>query len=220
MQIYLFLRSQVKAILSLVAVIVLLGMVWSQTDTTSSQPERTISGAGTLAGDLPASTSSPAETPADSPVASSESPSEKTAPASEHPAPNSDASSKDDEYRAQLVGCWFHIESGEHWIENRADGTSRLLIKLDFVSSLLYGKRLEMDLTWEVKDGVLTHTILKGVPQANVDGLVKDFGKVRSSKILEVTPERMLLGAMGKKPSKDLWTRSPLPKDWVDATPK
>lgn len=142
------------------------------------------------------------------------------APSPTPPAESPGATSKDDEHRALMVGCWFHIESGEHWIENFPDGTSRLLLKLDFVSSLLYGKQIEMDLTWEVKDGVLTHTILKGNPQASVDSLVKDFGRARSSDILEVTPERLLLGALGKKPKKDLWTRSPLPKEWADAKTK
>ena len=114
-----------------------------------------------------------------------------------------------------MVGCWFHIESGEHWLENYADGTSRLLLKLDFVSSLIYGKQIEMDLTWQVKDGVLTHTIIKGNPQASVDSLVKDFGKARSSSILDVTTERILLGTLGKNPKQDVWTRSALPKEWT-----
>ncbi len=119
-----------------------------------------------------------------------------------------------------MIGYWFHIESGEHWIENRPDGTSRLLLKLDFVSSLIYGKQLEMDLTWEVKDGVLTHTIVGGTPKANVDSLIKDFGQSRSSQILEFTKERMLLQPLKKKDTKDLWTRCPIPKEWANAASK
>lgn len=101
---------------------------------------------------------------------------------------------RDAELKAQLVGFWFHSESGEHWIENRADGTSRMLLKLDFVASLLYGQETAMDLTWEIKDGILSHTVVSGSPQPNVDSLIKAFGKTRAYSILETTTGADALG--------------------------
>ena len=127
---------------------------------------------------------------------------------------------RDAELKAQLVGFWFHSESGEHWIENRADGTSRMLLKLDFVASLLYGQETAMDLTWEIKDGILSHTVVSGSPQPNVDSLIKAFGKTRAYSILETTPERMLLESRNEKKKKDLWTRSPAPKEWAEKQPQ
>lgn len=225
MSIFSLLRSQAKGLLLTLAVVFLLGMVWAQTKpptvlpaSTDAVSSGTDSPAGKISTDTPQKTlpesssvkpADPAGVPADASTSS-------TTPPTESPG----SKSKDDELRALMLGCWFHVESGDHWIENFPDGTSRLLLKLDFVSSLLYGKQIEMDLTWEVKDGVLTHTIVKGNPQASVDSLVKDFGRARSSDILELTPERMLLGALGKKPKKDLWTRSPLPKEWENAKTK
>jgi len=113
-----------------------------------------------------------------------------------------------------LAGYWTHIENGQQWIENRADGTSRMLLKLDFVASLLYGQQSSMQLSWEVKDGILTHTIQEGAPQKSVDAIIRDYGKVRGYTILETTPDRMLLESRDGKQKKELWTRTQPPKEW------
>lgn len=125
-----------------------------------------------------------------------------------------------EELKAQFVGVWFHAENGEQWIENRSDGTSRMLLKLDFVASLLYGKQTAMELKWDVTDGVLSHTVVSGSPQKNVDSLTKDFGQACEYVILEMTPERMLLETKDEKKKKDLWTRMPAPQEWAVQTPK
>ena len=220
MSVFSLFRSQAKVLLLALAVVFLLGMVWAQTKPPVhlSLSKGADSSGGKHAADTIPKTlpESPANQPADTAGGAAGTPDSSATPSSENPA----AKSKDDEYRALMVGCWFHVESGDHWIENFPDGSSRLLLKLDFVSSLLYGKQIEMELTWEVKDGVLTHTIVKGNPQASVDSLVKDFGKARSSNILEVSPERMLLGPLNKKSKQDLWTRSSLPKEWEAAKTK
>ena len=124
------------------------------------------------------------------------------------------STSRDEELRTLLVGYWNHVENGQQWIENRADGTSRMLLKLDFVASLLYGSESSMQLTWQVQDGVLTHTVLDGTPKKNVDAIVRDYGKVRTYTILESTEERMLLEAHDSSKSRELWTRTPPPKEW------
>lgn len=125
------------------------------------------------------------------------------------------ANHSDEELKAKFHGIWMHSENGSHWIENRPDGTARMLLKLDFVASLLYGKQTHLDLTWDVKDGVLSHTIVSGTPVANVDSLVKDYGKSRRYTILETTPERMLLQSLTDK-QKDLWTRTQAPLEWSE----
>ena len=122
--------------------------------------------------------------------------------------------SPDEKLKAQFLGIWQHSENGEQWIENRSDGTARMLLKLDFISSLLYGQETQMDLTWDVTDGMLMHTVVGGIPLANVNKIVKDFGKSRYYTILETTPVRMLLQSKTDK-QKDLWTRTPAPPEWV-----
>jgi hypothetical protein len=130
-----------------------------------------------------------------------------------HPGP-SEAARRDEELRSMLAGYWTHVENGQQWIENRADGTSRMLLKLDFVASLLYGQESSMQLSWEVKDGILTHTIQEGAPQKSVDAIIRDYGKVRGYTILETTPDRMLLETRDGKKKKELWTRTQPPKEW------
>ena len=122
--------------------------------------------------------------------------------------------SPDETLKAQFLGIWQHSENGEQWIENRADGTARMLLKLDFISSLLYGQQTHLDLTWDVKDGVLSHTVVGGTPVVNMNKIVKDFGKSRHYTILETTLQRMLLQSLSDK-QKDLWTRASAPQEWA-----
>ncbi len=123
----------------------------------------------------------------------------------------------DETFKAQFLGIWQHSENGEQWIENRADGTARMLLKLDFISSLLYGQQTHLDLTWDVKDGVLSHTVVGGTPVVNMNKIVKDFGKSRHYTILETTPVRMLLQSKTDQ-QKDLWTRTLAPQEWAART--
>lgn len=144
-----------------------------------------------------------------------------TSPATVAPSPAvATPQSRDEALKAQFLGVWTHAENGDQWIENRPDGTARMLLKLNFVASLLYGKQIQMDLSWDVKDGVLSHTIVNGTPMENVNKIIKDYGKSRIYTILETTPERMLLQSLTDK-QKDLWTRTPAPKEWEEkaATP-
>lgn len=165
-------------------------LVWSQLGSGNSQPM----GTGESASSLPEGHAEAVKAALPSVAAAALSPNEKL--------------------KAQFLGCWFHSENGQQWIENRPDGTARMLLKLDFISSLLYGHETHMDLTWDVKDGMLTHTVVGGTPIAHVNKIVKDFGKSLHYVILETTPVRMLLQSKSDQ-QKDLWTRSPAPPEWA-----
>lgn len=186
-------RTHLIRVVLVTAGIAVLGLVWSQMGSSDRQPMA----AGESAIPLSGERATPVETPQPSPTPVA-----------------SPALSPDDKMKPQFLGVWFHAENGEQWIENRADGTARMLLKLDFLSSLLYGQELHLDLTWNVKDGVLSHTIVSGSPTANVNKLVQDFGKSLHYAILETTPERMLLLSKSDK-QKDLWTRTPAPMEWA-----
>lgn len=193
-------RSRLISILMIVAALVVVAVAWSlgKVNPPASAPIREASPGNATDKTAEAEPSAPVPLP---------------------PTPESRAEKRDAELKAQLVGYWFHSESGEHWIENRADGTSRMLLKLDFVASLLYGEQTTMELTWGVKDGMLTNTIVSGAPQPNVDSLVKGFGMTRSYSILEATPERMLLESRDEKKKQDPWTRTAPPPEWAETAP-
>ncbi len=203
-------RTHLIRLLITTAGIVLLGIVWTQFGSGDSQPMSVSESAVS-----PLAAKSPEYLAAVVPVTPVQS------PATADPAPTkAQANSPDEELKAKFLGIWTHSENGDHWIENRPDGTARMLLKLDFFASLLYGKQAHMDLTWDVKDGVLTHTVVSGTPVANVNSIIKDYGKSRQYTILETTPERMLLQSLTDK-QKDLWTRTPAPQEWkVDSSAK
>ena len=204
-------RTPRVRLLIAMAGIVLLGIVWTQFGAGNSQPMSVSESA--VSPQLALSTKSETSPAAVIPVTPVQSPA--TAGLSPKKAM---VTSSDEEMKAKFHGIWMHSENGDHWIENRPDGTARMLLKLDFFASLLYGKQAHMDLTWDVKDGVLTHTVVSGTPVANVNSIIKDYGKSRHYTILETTPERMLLQSLTDK-QKDLWTRTPAPQEWKEDSP-
>lgn len=93
----------------------------------------------------------------------------------------------------KVVGKWVLNETIRRSVEMRADGTATMHVKLDFFGSLLYGSELNMELTWSVDDDVLSHTLLRGEPKANVDRLIRDFGNSRQYRIIELNDAVLLL---------------------------
>ena len=117
----------------------------------------------------------------------------------------------DEQLRQQIVGTWRLVDQGERIVTNRPDGTATMIVRLTFVGSLLYGERLDFELTWEVTDGVLTHAIVSGKPKANVDRLIRDFGSSMASKILSLDEQALLLEETDGSRDRYRWTR------WSDA---
>lgn len=113
----------------------------------------------------------------------------------------------DEQLRQQIVGTWRLVDQGERIVTNRPDGTATMIVRLTFIGSLLYGERLDFELTWEVKDGVLTHAIVSGTPKANVDRLIRDFGSSMSSKIISLDEQALLLEETDGSRDRYRWTR-------------
>ena len=113
----------------------------------------------------------------------------------------------DERLREQVVGTWRLVDQGERIVTNRPDGTATMVVRLNFLGALLYGERLDFELTWEVKDGVLTHAIVSGKPKANVDRLIRDFGSSMSSRILSLDDEALLLEETDGSRDRYRWTR-------------
>lgn len=67
---------------------------------------------------------------------------------------------------SQLIGRWRDSFFGTRTLTLKADGTATMVLDLDFAGRLLYGKRLEFDMKWSLKNGVVTIDILEGRPAA------------------------------------------------------
>mgnify|MGYP005818206619 CR=1 FL=1 len=93
----------------------------------------------------------------------------------------------------QLTGRWLLNDSIRREINIRPDGTATMDVKLDYLSSFLYGKELHMELIWKLEDGVLTHTVTSGTPEENVKRLTHDFGDTRAYELVSVDEKEMVL---------------------------
>ncbi len=109
----------------------------------------------------------------------------------------------------QIVGAWEFADSdASREIVNRADGTATINVTFSFVASFLYGSTLQLDLEWSLEDGVLTHTIIGGSPEAGKKALVRDYGEKTKYKILKLTDQEMHLMEFGDQAEDYLWKRS------------
>ncbi|MEZ6055361.1 MAG: hypothetical protein R3C01_01530 [Planctomycetaceae bacterium] len=113
----------------------------------------------------------------------------------------------DAELSAKFVGTWKSSYHGTQEITLKADGSAQLESRLDFLSSLLYGSKLSMQLTWKVQEGVLTQVIVDGVPQGNVERLVANEGGTRSYLVLEQGETYFLLAETDDPKSVLRWER-------------
>ncbi|MEZ6068562.1 MAG: hypothetical protein R3B90_23265 [Planctomycetaceae bacterium] len=123
--------------------------------------------------------------------------------------PVGEASSSDSQFAVSLLGRWRGSIQGQQVIEMRPDGTASVVADLNFWASLLYGPRLEMDLSWRVENGVLTQEVLRGVPADKVAQLKKDRGAVRAYQILELDGGTLRLRLVEDPTTEELWTRLP-----------
>jgi len=101
-----------------------------------------------------------------------------------------------------------------HWVRNgtiRRDivispgGKATLNVQLDYLSALLYGREMNMELSWTLKDGILTHTILSGTPKANVARLIHDFGDSLSYKVIKADQTELVLEDLDESHEQHHW---------------
>ncbi|WP_437193983.1 hypothetical protein [Planctomicrobium sp. SH527] len=104
-----------------------------------------------------------------------------------------------------LVGRWLLDQSIRREIDIRPDGTASMKVTLDFLTSLIYGKELTLNLNWTLKGNLLTHTVVSGVPQANVDRLVSQYGASMTYRVVESSPDGMILEGPLNSSSREDW---------------
>jgi len=77
---------------------------------------------------------------------------------------------------AQLLGRWRDSFLGTRTLTLNADGSAKMELDLDFAGRLLYGKRLEFDMKWSLKDGVVAVDIVEGRPAAASKSAISIWG--------------------------------------------
>lgn len=115
--------------------------------------------------------------------------------------------------RERLIGHWRLNQSIVREIQIRQDGTAVMECTLDTLSSLIYGRKLTLDLNWTFEDGVLTHIVIGGSPQANVSRLTDAFGDTRSYRLVSVDKDRMVLQGPLDSKGVENWVAVPPPSE-------
>lgn len=78
-------------------------------------------------------------------------------------------------------------------------------VQLDYLSALLYGREMNMELSWELDDDILTHRIVGGTPKGNVDRLVRDFGDSLSYRVVKVDETELVLEDLDDERKQHHW---------------
>lgn len=92
-----------------------------------------------------------------------------------------------------LVGSWQSSSFGTQTLTKRADGTATLEMRLSPMVAVLYGREITLQLKWSLDGQTLTHHVVSGFPVRGVQKLTKKFGETYTYRILEATPEQLVV---------------------------
>ncbi len=128
-------------------------------------------------------------------------------PAPQQPASGSESAASETKTwsRKDLTGKWVLDHSIRREIDIQPDGTAVMVCTLDYLTSLIYGKELTMNLEWTLDGDLLTHTVVSGTPEKNVKSLTDNFGSSMSYRVLQVDQDQMLLQGPGKSKKQEHW---------------
>ncbi len=126
------------------------------------------------------------------------------------PAPDVEPAPEDPDAKMQrrFVGRWHTSHQADRTLTVNEDGTGLMTVKLDGVGSFLFGSRMDIEISWSIEDGKMTHTLLGGKPASKVATMKRMFGDVRTYNILSMT-EQSLEVVKENGESQHTWTRLP-----------
>lgn len=99
----------------------------------------------------------------------------------------------DDEHRQLLVGCWEQYSYGLQNLTIREDGTATIVVEPEGVWAFALGKRIRIDIAWELNEGRAVFRVIGGEPEKKTDVVVRMWGRDWNQSILELNQERLLL---------------------------
>ena len=67
------------------------------------------------------------------------------------------------------------------------------LIELKGIGAVMFAKRLQFDIAWSIKDGILSLKTLGGTPAKKIAMISKIYGEQADQDILELTAKRLLV---------------------------
>ncbi|MAG94922.1 MAG: hypothetical protein CMJ48_14435 [Planctomycetaceae bacterium] len=126
------------------------------------------------------------------------------------PAPDAAPTPEDPDTKRQrwFIGRWHTSHQADRTLTVNEDGTGLMTVKLGGIGSFLFGNRMDIEISWSIEDGKMTHTLLGGKPASKVATMKRMFGDVRTYNILSMT-EQSLEIVKENGESQHTWTRLP-----------
>ena len=108
--------------------------------------------------------------------------------------------------RLLLVGTWQDDYRGRRTMTVRDDGTATMVCELEGMNARLFTPVLNLNLRWQLADGVMTRVIIDGTPPDKVQFVVNLMGARTDEKLLRLTETELhLLDPDGETEYR--WTR-------------
>lgn len=127
-----------------------------------------------------------------------------------HSDPSAAGSAAESDNRLRILGTWQDRYKGRRTMTLRDDGTATMVCELEGLNARLFTPVLDLELQWQLKDGVMTRVITGGEPADKVRFVVNLMGARSDETLLKLTDTELhLLDADGE--TEYHWTRKPLP---------
>ncbi len=115
----------------------------------------------------------------------------------------------DERMRRTIIGRWeTDRDSGHRDLIVREDGTATIHVNITSLlgQALFATKELDLEIEWQIEEGVLHFKTVGGKPKPAIEFLKKSYGESIAYRILECTDERFLVKDGGNDPDHD-WRR-------------
>jgi hypothetical protein len=97
-----------------------------------------------------------------------------------------------DEHRL-ILGTWQDDYHGRRTMTVRDDGTATMVCELEGMNARLFTPVLNLNLRWQLADGVMTRVIIDGTPTDKVKFVVNLMGARTDEKLLRLTETELHL---------------------------
>jgi hypothetical protein len=107
---------------------------------------------------------------------------------------------------ASIVGTWEAKQFGHQVLTTRQDGTATIKMSLTPMAAVIYGRQVTLDLLWTLEGEVLTQHIIGGSPARSVEKLIAKFGDTQQFRVLETSPDQILVAKEKSESNPVCWT--------------
>ncbi len=119
------------------------------------------------------------------------------APSTDSESPDSSPTAVTPEAKTQqtqrLIGVWRQEFFGQRTLTVAADGSAKMVIEPAGIWILGFGQRLDLELSWAIKDGRMVYGITSGTPPEKVELAIKSWGDKWDEEIVELTDKTLIL---------------------------